>query len=391
MPAPHTVFRRDPFTWLSYGMIAYFAYVEAVLGPLMPFLRAELHLNYTMAGVHFSLFALGVVTSGFFADRIAGQWGRRAAWLGGGAGMAAGMILLALAKAAIFTIAAAWVMGFFGGVMFIIVQAAIADHHPRFRTVSLTEANIAASLSVTLEPLFIGLFVQWGLGWRSTLWIIAGSFLFVVWRTRHIPITTQPRHPADTPAPAGKKLPLTFWLYWLVLFFGVAAEWCVAFWGAEFLQIDPELSKTVAVSLMSTFFAAAVLARFSASRLAHRFSAQILLIAAVGLASIGFFPFWLSTPTIVTVGGFFILGFGIANFYPLALSLAMGTVPHRADIASARITIGTGAAVFLLPLTLGGIADQIGIERAFGIVGALLVSILAITLLANQKMATHSA
>jgi len=389
---PQITFQRDPFTWLSYGMIAYFAYIEAVLGPLMPFLRTELHLNYTMAGVHFSLFALGVVTAGFFADRIAERWGRRVAWWGGGVGMAAGMMLLAMAKVVAFTIAASWAMGFFGGVMFIIVQAAIADHHPLFRTVSLTEANIAASLSVTLEPLFIGLFQQWGLGWRSTLWIIASSFLFVVWRTRHIPITTQLRHHPDTPpAPAGGKMPLAFWLYWLVLFFGVAAEWCVAFWGAEFLQINPELTKTTAVSLMSTFFAAAVLARFFASRLAHRFSATTLLIVTIGLAAIGFLPFWLPTPTVITVGGLFILGFGIANFYPLSLSLAMGIVPHRADVASARITIGTGMAVLLLPLTLGGMADRIGIETAFGTVGVLLAAILVIALLANRKLAAQSA
>ncbi len=67
---PNLLFRRYSFTWLSYGMIAYFAYVEAVLESLMPFLRTELHLNYTLAGVHFSLYALGVVAAGSLADRI---------------------------------------------------------------------------------------------------------------------------------------------------------------------------------------------------------------------------------------------------------------------------------------------------------------------------------
>jgi hypothetical protein len=38
-------FVRDRFTWLAYLMLAYFSYLQAAPGPLMPFLRDELHLS----------------------------------------------------------------------------------------------------------------------------------------------------------------------------------------------------------------------------------------------------------------------------------------------------------------------------------------------------------
>src|SRR5215211_5895635 len=70
-------FARDSVTWMTYGLIGFFAFMETVLGPMMPFLRRELDLGYTAASLHFSAFALGAVLLGFFGDRIVGRWGRR--------------------------------------------------------------------------------------------------------------------------------------------------------------------------------------------------------------------------------------------------------------------------------------------------------------------------
>ena len=81
-------FVRDPVTWMIYGLIGFFAFMETVLGPLMPFLREELDLGYTAASLHFSAFALGAVLLGFFGDRFVGRWGRRSAIWGGAFGMA---------------------------------------------------------------------------------------------------------------------------------------------------------------------------------------------------------------------------------------------------------------------------------------------------------------
>ena len=48
------------------------------------------------------------------------------------------------------------------------------------------------------------------------------------------------------------------------------------------------------------------------------------------------------------------------------LSLAIGIVPDRAEVAAARIAIAAGVSVIAAPLTLGAVADQVGIRAAFG-------------------------
>jgi predicted MFS family arabinose efflux permease len=46
-------------------------YVQASLGPILPFLREDLSLDYGAAGLLFGAFALGVLFTGLLGDRPA--------------------------------------------------------------------------------------------------------------------------------------------------------------------------------------------------------------------------------------------------------------------------------------------------------------------------------
>lgn len=52
-----TSFYRGRFTWLAYFALSVYACFQAILSPLVPFLQADLHLSYTVSGVHLSAFA----------------------------------------------------------------------------------------------------------------------------------------------------------------------------------------------------------------------------------------------------------------------------------------------------------------------------------------------
>ena len=77
------LFIRDRFTWLAYFMLAYYSYNFTLLGPLMPFLRSELDLSYTVTGLHLSTFALGMAMAGFSADYFSKRWVRWVIFFGG--------------------------------------------------------------------------------------------------------------------------------------------------------------------------------------------------------------------------------------------------------------------------------------------------------------------
>jgi hypothetical protein len=66
------------------------------------------------------------------------------------------------------------------------------------------------------------------------------------------------------------------------------------------------------------------------------------------------------------------------------MSATVGAAPEQANAASARISLGAGLAILIVPLTLGGFADKVGIFNAYGLVAVLLVVATTLAVLANR-------
>jgi fucose permease len=186
-------------------------------------------------------------------------------------------------------------------------------------------------------------------------------------------------------------LPAAYWAYWLVLVLCVAAEWCMAFWSAEFLATVAGLARGVAATAVGLFYLAMITGRVIGSRLAWVMPTGRLLLAALGVAALGFPVFWLARTPVLNVAGLFVTGLGVANLYPLALSAATGAAARQANTASARISMGAGLAILTAPLALGGVADRVGIQNAYGLVVGLLAAAVAVVVWANRIAARLAA
>ncbi|MGG6282043.1 MFS transporter [Leptolyngbya sp. AN03gr2] len=376
-------FLRDRLTWLTYALAAFFSYLQAAIGPLMLFLRNELQISYTIAGLHFSAFALGLILAGFISVRITQSLGRKGVLWGSAAGMAIAAGLLALSYQVSLTIASTFLMGLLGALLQITIQAIISDWHLTDRAIAFTEMNVAASLSASLVPLLIGSFSQTALGWRSALWVAAIALIFIFWQGQRIAIPNLETIADKTST--NQKLPFSFWLYWTVMFFGVSIEYCLFYWGADFLESVVGLIRSDAASTMSLYVLSGFIGRIVGSRLTRTIKSESLLLSAIAISAIGFPLFWLASIPSLSILGLLIAGFGVANFYPLILSAAISTVPNQSDAATARLSIATGTAVFTAPFLLGWIADQITLRRAFGLVIVLLITIAFISQFANHS------
>lgn len=385
---PLKPFSRDRFTWMAYFMLAYYAFLLATLGPLMPFLRSELNLNYTVAGLHLSAFAMGMIGAGLITDRLTQRWGRQPVFWLGGLGMALGGVGLTVSGQPVWSIASILAMGFLGTLMLALIQTTLSDHHGEQRAIALTEANVGASLSASLAPVFVGSFERWGLSWRLALLLGVVAFVWLAVRFRRQPLPER-QAVSNRAQAAGQSLPLVFWAYWLVIFVGVSIEWCLIFWGADFLEKVIGLSQVDATTMMSIFLGAMVVGRFVGSRLSRLFPGATLLLLALGITVIGFPIFWLARFAPLNLAGLFIAGLGVANMFPLTLAVALNVVPAQADVASPRISLGGGTAILLAPLILGWTADQLNIQNAYGIVAVLAVMAAAITFWANRMATRH--
>src|SRR3712207_6316197 len=133
-------------------------YVQASLGPVLPFLREDLSLGYGTAGLHFGAFALGVLFTGLLGDRPVRLLGRRRTLWVGAVGMAAGVVGLAVANGALASLSATLIAGFCGSLLLMSAQAALSDLHGEWRAAAISEANVAAGATAILAPLLVGAF-----------------------------------------------------------------------------------------------------------------------------------------------------------------------------------------------------------------------------------------
>ena len=378
-------FARDPATWMTYGLVGYFAFMETVLGPIMPFLKTELGLDYTTASLHFSAFALGAVLLGLFGDRLSGRWGRLASLWGGALAMTVGAVVLISIPSPWGTVPAAFAMGLCGALVLVTSQALLSDRHGEYGAVAVTESNVTASACSISAPLLVGACAAAGFGWRPALVLPAAALILlaVIFYLR----------PPDLPRSAAKggertessAMPPRYWALWALVALGVASEWCVAYWGADFLADGTGLTRPAAATSLTTFFAAMLLGRIASSRLARVLPPTTLLAATLCLALVGFPLFWFSPGSVLTLIGLFITGLGIGGVYPLGISAAIATVPEKTDAAAARLAIGGGGAILVAPFVLGALADRIGISSAFAIVFPMLLAALFLALVAGRR------
>jgi fucose permease len=378
-------FKRDQFTWLAYFMLAYFAYLQtATIGPLASFLRDELKLNYAEGALHGSAYAAGMILAGILGSTITRRWGRSATFWGGGAGMAAGALCLILGQSTLVTIPSTFVMGLLGTLLLSAINASLSDKHGPQRAIALTEANIAASISSTLAPLLLGGLAGIGLGWRAAILVAVLVWIVGTALTYRISIPANETVSQTTQHKAG-KLPTAFWIFWSLGALGGALEAGIGFWGATLLNKTAGMPLETASGLVSVMFAAMVVGRIVGSRLTRRYNTSKLLLSTIIIVVVGFPIFWLATVPLLNVVGLFIVGLGIANLFPLALSASTSAAAAQSDTATAYISLGAGVSILVVPQVIGLIADQVGIHTAFAFIGVIVITILVIALVSVRR------
>lgn len=377
-------FHRDRFTWLAYLSLAVYGYFLNVLGPITPFLKSELQLSYTISSFHFTAFAVGILLVGVGGHLLIQRLGtQRSLWLGL-FGMSLGALLLLAGRNPILTIGASFLMGLIGSLILAIVPAALSDQHGEMKAVALSEANVIASLFATLAPLLVGFFAHSIGNWRWALGIMAGiPILMFLGLGRNSSPTTASIDAGVNPV--HQPLPTSFWIYWIAIFLGVSVEFCMIFWSADYMEQVLGLVKAEAAQAVSVFLAGMIVGRLFGSRLVQRFLPRIVVRVSIVIAVIGFLLFWRADTPLLGLSGLFVAGLGVANLYPLLLSLAISAADGNTVQAGARATLASGTAILALPLILGGFADAVGIRLAFGVVLILLMTIFLISQIGGRN------
>jgi len=364
-------YRRDTFTWSAFGALFAFGYLNAVLGPALPYLRSAEGISYLVGALHQVAFAIGVGIAGTLSTRDRLPLGRRAVIVTGLSVGGLAALAVGYGGSVPVTIIGASLMGLFATLALIRLWAALADAHGSGRAVAMSEGEVAVSLAGIATPLLLVALAASAATWRPAFAIgtlTAAVAVAGVLRTKIPP--SQPR--ARPPARRTRLQPTL-----LIVFAVVGLEFALSFWLASYLDDQVGLPRDTAVALVSVLYAANLAGRLLTSRLARAHAPERVLFAALACVVVGL-PFLLAaTSAAVAVAGIVVVGTGIGALFPITSSLHVQVSGHSADSALGETLTIAALGQIVAPLLVGVLAQVTNLRVGLLLLPAL--SLLAVT------------
>jgi MFS family permease len=349
-------YRRNPITWVAFVELLSFGVLNAGLGAALPFLRDAEHFSYLGGVLHQVAFSVGGGLAGMLTARARHMPGRPWTIRGGLLGAAVAWLGVGYGDRLAITASAAFLVSLLATAALIRLWAVLADVHGPRRAVAMAEGEVWVSLGGIISPLLIAAMAGTAFGWRSAFvlapLLVAATVLF----TLRVPI---PPPVARTPPESGtdRSSRRRFPPLLVVVFAIVALEFALTFWLASYLADDVGLNRQLAVTMVSGLYAANLLGRVLASRLAQRFRVEPVLAGALAVVLLGL-PILLTAQNAVTAEvGLAIAGVGIAATFPLTSALHVATSRHGADAAMGQVLAIASVGQMCGPLVVAVLAQ----------------------------------
>jgi len=349
-------YRRNPITWVAFVELLSFGVLNAGLGAALPFLRDAEHFSYLGGVLHQVAFSVGGGLAGMLTARARHMPGRPWTIRGGLLGAAVAWLGVGYGDRLAITASAAFLVSLLATAALIRLWAVLADVHGPRRAVAMAEGEVWVSLGGIISPLLIAAMAGAAFGWRSAFVLAALLVAATVLFTLRVPI---PPPVARTPPESGtdRSSRRRFPPLLVVVFAIVALEFALAFWLASYLADDVGLNRQLAVTMVSGLYAANLLGRVLASRLAQRFQVEPVLAGALAVVLLGL-PILLTAQNAVTAElGLTIVGVGIAATFPLTSALHVATSRHGADAAMGQVLAIASVGQMCGPLVVAVLAQ----------------------------------
>ena len=383
-----TKLRRDSATWLIYAQWGVYCYFLYTFTPSVVLIRDDEHISDTLASLHSTAYAAGIVLVGFVGAPLIARVGRdRSMWIAQ-AVVCLGIVGYVATSIFPVSLVAVLVAGAFGSFLGIGVAASLSDRHGPAGGAALAEANGIASAVGLVAPLAIAASIHLGYGWRPAMVLtlplvgILGLVAMAVGGRAATPSpSAEPDRPSilDTSTPDSSpadahRLPPAYWPSWLVVVLCVSLEFCMTLWSPLLAKERLHISSATAATAITAVLAGMSAGRFIGARISERRPIDWILLRSFAVVGAGFAVFWVAGTAWLSYLGLVVCGLGIAMHYPLGVARAIASAPGQTDLASSRMSVASGIAIGGGPFLLAFLADTISVQWAYLLVPVLLLA-----------------
>lgn len=368
---------------LAFARLSLGGYLLYGVGYVVPLLRRDLGLSESLAGLHASAIAVGIILSGIAGERFVRRLGTDLAGRASVVAFGAAAAGVAVAPHVAVSLTCGLFFGFFAGVVLSLVNQGLSALGGHAASVALARANLSALVASLLAPLAIAAFEDLGVGGRLGLLVplpLIGLIEIVNWRR---PIGG-PRGPDARSArhPALARLPGTYWRAWVVLVLVVSIEFSVVFWASSLIGIRTGAGTSEATTAAAAFVLGMIVARAGVSAgLGTRMSRTGLMTLALAVVVVGIWGTWQATSLALSAAALFVAGLGVGPLYPVGVAFSLGLVRGAPEAAAARATLASGVAILSAPFLLAVTAERIGLVNAWPLLGVIALAAIGMLVL----------
>ena len=352
--------------WSTRVQFAALGILSGAWGAHVPSLKHQFNLTEASLSLLLLAVAFGVLSSLMFVGRVVEKLTARGAALVGGLLIATALAAILHAPSFVFAFPLASLLGASMSLFDVSINAEgtelehvgckpiMSNLHGMFSTGGMAGAALVAVL------------LQTGMPPAQQLGLISGVLAVIIAiASRGMLIT---HSTSDEPLqnfawPRGLLLVIG-----LLILAGMIAEGVMYDWGVLYLKQEIGMPQAQAALGYAAFSAAMALSRFSGDYLRERFSERALLFVGGATAAVAMAVVLLSANAWVALGGFVIVGAGLAPVAPVLFSAATRVpgVSRAAAIASVT-SIGYGGFMIGPPL-IGGLAHATSLTVALSVI-----------------------
>jgi MFS family permease len=374
------------------GLFAILGFHVGVWAVQLAPLSAGLGLNPAALGTAVTVAAASGVITLFAGGALADRVGRRPVLVIGFAGTATAFALLALAGS--FAALLPGVMLYGLSVSFVDLGANTVGsaYEQAHATTAMTGLHAWFSAGALTGAIGSATALYAGLSYRGVYLapaaVMAGGLVAALFAALPVPpVSAGIARGGPPPRPDGPRV----WRIPAVMF--AMAVIGVTFFGDGALEsfLSTYLQRTLAGGVLLSGFGigsyhfASLLGRLTATAALRRLGEKRVMVTAGLLAAAGLLIAVTVPAAAGAVGGLLLVGFAIAPVVPTTLSLAGRSAPGRAGQAVATVTAAGYSAFIVSPLTIGLLAQAVGLRQALAL---LILTSLAIAGLAIRWPAT---
>ena len=349
-----------------------------VVGSILPYVKAEYGLSYSVSGMMMSLQSVGYFVTGLVAAFMPKIFGPKGSYLGLGSMAFLGFLMIIFTGNPFLLLMAMFMTG--------ITKGAGGYFSNQF-VCNMTESDAGAlnlmqaffAVGACLAPLIV---MFCGSAWRMALAIIIAFGVIFIGHGLTVRISEDAYHeePQENVG-AGYAFfkTKTFWICIVMLGAYLAFEASVMGWLVTFLT-QKEIAGDATIQMLSTaMWISLLIGRLSAAKLAEKFSPkQLLLGMAVGMLVFFAFLLWGGNLIIVTIGTVGV-GLSMAGIYGTAVANT-GDMISRYPMCMSMVIIIPGIISAIVPSIVGNLADAAGVQTGMTSLYVVVAIFAAVTL-----------